>query len=59
MLGIAALLVIWCLGVVVTATNVPRTEVGDRTPAAANLLFDEVSFATHRRRDAVWLVHPV
>lgn len=46
LLGMTALLAIWCVGVAVAATNVPRTEVGDRTPAAANLTFDEVTFET-------------
>lgn len=44
LLGVCAVVVIWCLGFAVAATNVPRTAVGERTPAAAGLAFDEVTF---------------
>jgi alpha/beta superfamily hydrolase len=46
LLGAFAVLLLSCLGIAVAATNVPRTAVGARTPAAADLPYDDVSFPT-------------
>lgn len=44
-----AVLVVWCLGIAVAATNVPRTSVGSATPAGAGVPYRDVAFTTSDR----------
>jgi pimeloyl-ACP methyl ester carboxylesterase len=66
---VVVLLLCWTLGQALAATNVPRTEVGPRTPAALGLDYRDVAFAAtdgvrlsgwyvpSRNRAAVVLLH--
>ncbi|MGK2948215.1 MAG: alpha/beta hydrolase [Acidimicrobiales bacterium] len=43
---VAAVVVVWSLGIAVAATNVPRTSVGSATPADDGLTYRDVTFTT-------------